>query len=467
MGSFREYGQQRGIGASAGVIREAGKTIVVDWGVGFNKSGEINLQYTPASDYLKDERVDLFIVTHAHIDHIGAAARFAAEHPEAIVAISKKALEAAWIMLQDSLKIMRFQGQAIENQGKEFDYIFDENDLNEFMARPDIIIEDSGWYSGILDGWDIGFHWSGHDPGAIMVLMVPPSGRPILLTGDVSSHDQEIVPGVMLPSSEFLGDFLERPGLTMITEATNGAKPMSKSRQQVDDEFIATLREVERRGGSVLCPTFAKNRASNVALKMVKAGIVPHVDGMARKLMRVEVPNINQLLQEGRIVFFEEDNKAASVHRHLLSQGLDPCGHAFSPIIAPSATMDQGFALEHAIKILPVKKNALIFTGYLFEGSSAKQIFEIERGRTIWLNRFNQGPAEVHVRCDVMHFDFSSHEYREGLVERVRLARPETLIVNHCDERGFKGLVSALVSTMIDSLPEVFHGTHMTEIPLA
>jgi Cft2 family RNA processing exonuclease len=463
MGSFQEHGQQLGIGASAGVIKEAGKTIVIDWGVGFERTGQINLQYAPAGEYLKGECVDLFIITHSHIDHVGAAARFVAEHPEAIVIISRKALEAAEIMLWDSLKIMRSQGM----EDGDADKIFTAEDLVQFMNCPDLILDESGWYDGILPGWDIGLHWSGHDLGAIMVLLVPPSGRPILLTGDISSHDQEIVPGVMLPSREFLGDFLERPGITMITEATNGAKPMAKPRRQVDNEFASALREVERRGGSVLCPTFAKNRASNIALKMVRAGIVPHVDGLARKLLMVEIPNIDQLLKEGRIVFFEEDRDTASMHRHLLSQGQDPCGHEFSPVISPSATMDQGFVVEHALTTLPRHENALMFTGYMFEGSAAKQILEIERGRTVWLNMFRKGPTEVHVRCDVMHFDFSSHEYREGLIERVRLVRPETLIVNHCSDQAFSCLASGLAANPHVSCPNIYRGSHMTEIPLA
>lgn len=467
MGSFQEYGQQLGIGASGAVIKEAGKTIVFDWGVGFERNGDTNLQYPPAGDFLRDERVDLFIVTHAHIDHLGAAARFAAEHPEAVVVISRKALQAADIMLRDSLKIMRFESIAAEKRGEEFESIFSEDDFFRFMNSPDLIIERPGWYDDILDDWDIGFHWSGHDLGAMMVLMIPPSGRPIMYTGDIASHDQEIVPGVMLPSSEFLGDFLARPGLTMITEATNGAKPMAKFRRQTDEEFVAALRSVERRGGSVLCPAFAKNRSSNIALKMVKAGIVPHVDGLARKLLEVEVPNLEQLLREGKIVFFEEDQATASRHRHLLSRGQDPCGHGFSPIIAPSATMDKGFAVEHALTVLPDRNNALFFTGYMFEGSVAKQILEIERGRTIWLNRYRQGPAEVHVRCEVLHFDFSSHEYRDGLIERVRLVRPETLIVHHCSDKAFCGFTKALAVDPHVSCPRVYRGSHMTEIPLA
>lgn len=467
MGSFQEYGQQMGIGASGAVIREAGRTIVIDWGVGFERDGDINLQYTPAGEYLKGEHVDLFIVTHAHIDHIGAAARFAAEHPEAIRVISKKAREAAEIMLQDSLKIMRCEQAAAERRGENYELIFDEDDYSEFIGSFDLVVDKPGWYNDILDGWDIGLHWSGHDLGAMMILLVPPSGRPILYTGDIASHDQEIVPGVMLPSSEFMGDFLERPGLTMITEATNGAKKVTKSRRQIDEEFVAALRTVEMRGGSVLCPAFAKNRASNITLKMVKAGIVPHVDGLARKLLRVEIPNIDQLLKEGRIIFFEDDQPTASMHRELLSRGQDPCGHEFSPVIAPKATMDKGFAVEHALHTLPVRNNALFFTGYMFEGSVAKEVLEIERGRTIWLNRFKRGPAEVHVRCDVMHFDFTSHEQPDGLVERVRLVRPETLIVHHCSDAAYAAYTPALAANPHIRYPKTYHGSHMTEIPLA
>ena len=70
-GTFCEYGQQSGIGASCSIIRDENDKIVVviDSGISFEKTGEFNFQLGPAGDYLRGEHVPLIVLTHEHADH--------------------------------------------------------------------------------------------------------------------------------------------------------------------------------------------------------------------------------------------------------------------------------------------------------------------------------------------------------------------------------------------------------------
>lgn len=478
-GTFCEYGQQAGIGGSMSVIRDKDGNViaVIDSGISFEKNGEFNFQLAPAGNYLKGEHVPLFILTHDHNDHSGSAARFVREHPEAVVVISKKIIESLWVMLYDSLKIQNHDLKAAAAKGVAIEPIFNEEDLVNLLTGANndlLIIEEPGWYKDILDGWNIGFYWAGHNPGAISVYMVPPSGRdPIQVTGDVSTQNLDIVDGVLTPPESFLNGFYKLPGLTLITEATNGNRSIIRRPgyslqddlahhiEQVDKKFFGTIDFVAARGGIVFCPAFANNRIPRLAKKLVQAGYPVWVDGMGRAMTGVQLAETEQLLKEGKLKFFSDDRNQANLEREAVDRG----DLGFCVILAPSATLEKGFAVAHAERILPGTNNALISTGHIFDGSKTKQIFEIEHGRTIWLDKFKTGPVAVNIRCDVFHCDYSGHDYQDGLVERIRLANPELLIVHHCNDGGYSGLASAVLA--LPNPPKVVRGDHMQEVQLA
>lgn len=455
---YVQLGEQKGIGATSHLIRASGKNIVVDHGVGFERNGRTNINIVPDGNYLTGQIIDAIIITHSHVDHIGALVRLAIEHPEAPIFISQGAFDTGIVMLEDMLKIAESEQKRTFREGaKSPEMIFDWQDLENFLASDNIeIIDELCWLSPWPD-WNIGFSWAGHDLGAMMVFIQPPNNRPMMITGDIASHDQEIVKGVMLPSENFLKGFLDLPNLVMITEGTNGNKAMLKPRGDIKTEFISTVNRIRMRGGQVLLPAFAKNRSSNVAMMLMESGIVPHIDGLARKLAEIEILNFAELVASGKIVIFE-NGEVGNKHRELAARGEDPCGHSFSPIISPSATLDQGFAVKHATAILPEPKNALIFTGYMFPGSTAEQITKIEKGRTVVFEDKNGNKIPVNVRCDVSHFDFTSHDYKDSLVERVHRVRPRDLIIHHCNKSSFTSL--AVEIAKMDTPPRIHWGRH-------
>lgn len=454
---YRQLGEMQGIGATCHYLKLGGKNIVIDCGIGFERNGSLNINTIPAGNFLAGKHIDLIIVTHSHADHIGAMPRLAGEHPEALVVISKTALAVGKIMLEDSLKIGEQDFMAYQERGEKFEMIFDHRDLENFLTSDQLEIIDRPCWLEPWPGWKIGFSWAGHTPGAMMTFLSPPNDRPGIVTGDTSRFDQEIVDGALMPDKNFLNGFLDQPKLAMIMEGTNGLNTQLIAREKIVESFIKTVNEVKNRGGRVLLPTFASNRSANIAAMLVNAGFIPHVDGLARKVMAVELPNFDELVGAGKIILFEQ-NGTAHEHRRLIAEGNDPCGHEFSPIISPSATMDKGYSVAHAQNILPDTKNALIFTGHMFENSTAKQILEIERGRTVNLTNYKGELVPVNVRCDVHHFDFTAHDYKDGLVERVKKVQPKDLIIHHCTQASFNALAKEIGS--FKRPPIIHHGKH-------
>lgn len=481
---YCQDGEQKGIGATRHHIGD----IVVDSGVGFDRVNGRNVQYAPGGNWLYGQHIETSIYTHDHMDHLGTAPRFVAEHPETSVLMSSKAFEAGTILLKDSLKIMESDARADRRSHRQSpEMIFTETELEQFLNHPNVDLVDGPEWFERPDGVKIGLYPAGHNPGAMSVFIITADGRPIWFTGDISSHDQEIVSGVMLPDPDFLNkyDFIKRPGLVLVTEATNGNRPQIQPRGDIKRDMFRTLRQIEARGGVALYPVFGRNRAGNVASMLMegdeKGPIVPHVDGMARKMLPLEIPNLEQLIREKKIIFIEQgtdqtsrDN--AAKHRYLLDHGADPCNVGFSPILAPSADLSKGYAVEHAIEILPGPNNAVISTGHRFEGSNIKEIFEIERGRTISLEKFVKRETvkvPVDVRCDKFHFDFTGHDYQGALVDRIVAVQDMLpanaamdVVVHHCQEDSFHGLQAAVVRRKGLKGPNIHWGQYGREITI-
>lgn len=477
---YCQLGETTGIGATSQLLRICGKTILVDFGVALSRNGKFNIQGYPAGNFLIGARIDLIIITHAHLDHFGAVARLVRHHPEAKVVVSRSALEAISFMLSDSLKIMEEERLKTERLGiHQGEPLFTEVDRTSFLSNPNLVVIDlpcrlnTGRELGAdWSGWKIGFHDSGHDVGAMMSFLVDPLNRPYLITGDVCSHDQsEFLKGVMLPDKYFCDGFFDLPGLVMVTEATNGAKPMKENVKETLADLGAILEEVESQNGLVLIAAFSKNRCSKMAMACIELGFVPFIDGSGRTMMRIELGNeiVDQLLETGKLIFADEDTehpeKAREQRQALLNGEL-----GFHPIVAPSGTLEGGYSVNWAKDILPGRDNAVIFPGYMFPDSTSRQIFEMERGHTVVLKVWNKVrrrliPTPVNVRSEVYHLDFTSHDFQGGLVERVRLARPKILIVHHSDDESFEAFKTATHLAMPRS-PAVERGSHLKVVRL-
>ena len=450
-----------GIGASCTLLSIDGKNILIDAGISFEKLGRSNIARGPSGGYFKDARIDIIIITHSHTDHIGSLPRFIREHPEAVIIITRQAYDTGLIMLWDALNI----STRLSDEHPEIDAVFSELDIQNLVSLGDdrLILLEQAELPAILEdrafpGWLFGFHPIGHDPGAISIFINPPTDHPVIITGDASAHDQRIVKGRLVPDDEFLQKVLiSKKTPVLITEATNGTRvpdmmPLDMdivvatnySRELIEQELVRTILDVRDRGGQALLPTFAKGRSSNVALILMEAGLVPHLDGMARKLFLLEVPNARELITQGKIVLIEE-GKLGFEHRKSLWAGTDPCGHEFSPIIVPSANLDNGWSTEYARHFVSNDKNAMIFTGHVFNDSTTERIIHLEKGHTIKLYSFvDNRDVVVNVKCEVRHFDLSAHDYRPALVERVRLLRPAHTIIQHCDEPSFIAVAKAI-----------------------
>ncbi len=416
------------IGATCHFIELDGKNIVIDYGTAQTRNGEgKKIRHLPhGENFISQKRIDLVFCSHAHDDHIGAMPRVVSHHPEADVIISRPVFKEASPIFDEGLNIMRRDG----------DFIFNSTDVFKFFNNPRLRVVEEG-ETGRLEnmgdrweGWKIGVNPSGHFIGALSLFLISPTGKRVMITGDISSHDQKSVKGVMVPENRFFQEFINGE-VTLITEGTNAARTRKKTRKQIEKELKDFIESVS---GPILFPTFGRQRAAELILTLVDLGYNVHIDGIAKILAAIEAPALAQLKEEGKVIPFSGRRLTAERHRRIACDGRKRCCGQESPIIvAPSASLENGHSVGHAERILPDSNNGIAAVGHVFKDTPAYDIF-CKRRRSIPLKKI-QGDSEkiieVNVNCKVGLFDLTAHDYQESLLERIVIIEPYRVIVHH------------------------------------
>lgn len=459
-----QYGRQDKICGTAHLIESGGKRIVVDWGGGFEGAGKTRVDIIPEGNFLLGTHVDYLILTHAHLDHALYVPRFLRLHPETVGWMTRETFAILKILFADSLVIAKNNRGEAKRRG-EYPLpvpAVTEDEFASFIRGDQIEFVKSGEWLNPWNGWSVGFYSAGHLTGAVSVFIDPACDRPVYLTGDISSQDLGTVPGVMTPPEDFLQGFFDEKGLLMVSEATNGGRDALRSREEEYARLEFQINEVRARGGVSLIATFATGRTSDIAKALLRVGIVPYVDGMARNLIGIEAPEV---LSGNRVRLVPS---AFGEEARLIRQRIaETPGNV---IIASSGSLEGGTAVSYAEHILPGRENAVFFVGHIFNETVAEKLLKIERGHTIRLPDFqNEEGIIVNVRSDVYRFDYlSAHDYKGALAERVRRVNPETLIVHHIGESngvdGFVGLSEKIRQEMGDGAPEMIRESHLCSI---
>ncbi len=462
-----------GPGATCHLLELAGKTLVIDCGLRFEKTrDEEKVSLGPDLSKIKNKRVDAAFITHLHLDHMGCFPVFTREHPDTPIFASWPTAHGLHIPIEDTLKIGRRAERCARFSGKDYTPpLYTAGDAHRFMNMINPV--DCPTWMNFMDwpGWQVGFYPAGHTIGAMSIYIDSPEGH-FVITGDCSAHSQPITSGVLIPPAGFLGEFISesaksKSGLTIITEATNGARTLPDMLAQ-ESAMIAACSAAKNRGGVAMLHSFAEGRSANNAMRLAPHFPV-HIDGLARDWWRFYESEdscwdagdeeralmMRKLREEGRIILIEGTSREdTEEHRLNLALGMDRCGkEEFSPIITPAATLESGTAIFYGQHILRNRDNVVISTGHRFPDTPGDAIFNVEKGLTVKL-----GEEHVPVSCETAHFDFSAHDGGDILAKRCEILGANRVIMHHGDDRNLRGLENRLLS--LTNPPEIAWGRY-------
>jgi len=207
---------------------------------------------------------------------------------------------------------------------------------------------------------------------------------------------------------------------TLMMESTY-AKKEHPPRKEAERLLMEHIYETLESGGNALLPAFALGRTQELIslIRHYDREIPVFVDGMGRKITQIYMDHPKYLRDP------ESFKKAVRSVRMVQSIGDKKAAlREPSVIISTAGMMNGGPMLNYMFNANSDSK--LIFTGYSVEGTNG---WYLMNNGTIM-----QGGQELSVDMPVEYFDLSAHAGRTDLLNFIKRANPEKILLVHGDK---------------------------------
>ena len=383
----RVLGAANEVGRSAIFLESNGTRLLLDYGVKLAREPEFPMHVRP-----KD--VDGVVLSHAHLDHVGAAPLFYLSAGPVLCA-TPVTLELSKVLLNDFLKI---SGPILP---------FDEDAISNMAERTTLHGFNEGFKVGSLD---VTFRDAGHIPGSVITTVE--GEKRVIYTGDMNR-----TPTQLLSPADV--DGLEAD--LVITESTY-AQADHPDRKKEEERFVKYAQRIVEDGGTLLVPSFAVGRAQELACILYSHGFKHRVymDGMALKTNQILMENPSsvrdpKLLERAlNKVQFVEDWGA---RRRAVTDS--------AVIISPAGMLVGGFSTFYNKSVTRNKRNGIAIVSFQVPGTPGRTLLEKKEVKL--------DGKRYKVAADVQRFDFSSHLGMSDLFDlfKERLKGSPRVIVVH------------------------------------
>src|SRR3989338_8298909 len=379
LGSGSEVGR-------SSIVVSGKKRVVMDCGV--------KIQPEPPK-YPPVEKVDAAIISHAHLDHVGAVPMLFRKG-KIPVYMNDITLELGTMLVKDSMKVARKEG---------FTVPFDKSHVKRMVKNTKIVrynekfrvsdVTCSLWHSGQI-------------PGSSSVMVE--GSKKIFYTADIQTRPSHLLNPCNLPAKVD----------TLIIESTYGMK-VQAPRAREEKRLVDAIEETLANDGVALMPVFAVGRAQEVMMILKDYVNKIALDGMA-KLASEIVAQYGSYIKSPkefrdvlkRVKFVRTDEQRAEAMKKY-------------PIIITSAGMLGGGPAVHYLREIQSHGDAkVLFTGFLVEDSPGRNLIETKI--------FDNAEERFHVSGDLQQIELSAHADRTGLLDVIRRTRQETVICVHGDK---------------------------------
>jgi len=451
-------GAAQTVTGSMHVLRTKHGSVLLDCGLFQGRRGESYERNKNMQAPIKD--LVAVVLSHAHIDHSGLLPMLVKSGYEGPIYTTPATRDLATVMLRDSAYIQaqdaRYLNRRRDKKGtNEPDVVplYDEKDVLKTVGQ--IHSVPYGFKSYLTPDICLTFFDAGHVLGsAISLLEVKEDNRHlrVVFTGDLGRSNMPI-----------LEDPVVAPGAdVLITESTYGNR-LHDDIETMDDELAKIIKRTFERGGKVIIPSFALERAQEIvyALNQLKTdGRLPDIPVYVDSPRTVRITDVFKLhpecydaetreLIQGRNSPFSfdklryledvEDSKAVT--------GND------SPaiIISASGMCEAGRILHHLRSTIEDRKNTVLIVGYQAEHTLGRRLVEKRRRVKIF-------GVERERRCDVVVLNgFSAHADQHDIIDYAKKVREQgplsKLVLVHGDPKPQKVLADLLVE---QGLPKPF-----------
>jgi metallo-beta-lactamase family protein len=396
------------------------------------------------------EKLNYILLTHAHLDHSGYLPKIIKDGFSGKILCTKPTKEITKIALLDSAKLMvedaEKKRKRHQKEGRKGPYpeipLYEISDVERVFS----FFEDVSYNEEIKisEKVKVVFYDAGHILGSSFIKIFA-DGKEILFSGDIGRFNNPILKDpTLIESSDIL-----------IMETTYGDR-IHEDRKIAEEKFQKIINETKEKGGNIVIPTFAIERAQEVLYYLKKLLIedkIPHLITFLDSPMAIEITEVfkryyfyldgeaEKLLNENispfdfPLLHFTKSVEESKVINHIKGSCI---------IMAGSGMCTGGRIKHHLIQNIERPESTILFVGYQAKGTLGREILEKDEVRI--LGNYYKVKARIE-KID----GFSAHADRDELLKWLYSFKkiPEKIFLVHGEEEvidEFSGIIKSKFS---------------------
>ncbi len=417
-----DLNREGGIGANSLYCELGSFKFLVDAGLHPKKVGFGAL---PDFSRIKDVRLDFVVLSHCHLDHLGALPVVMRDRPDTEVLMSMPSQVLAERMLHNSCNVMKRQRE--EHSIPEYP-LFSHEEIDrlgsQFRAlkfdRPEMLKKDG-------ETLEITIFSAGHIVGAAG-LQLTHNKRRIFFSGDVLFEPQRILKGAHFPPHHFD---------TIVLETTRGDTERSPeaTRESEVRRLLDTVNQTLQGGGSCLIPVFALGRMQEILTILRDAR---NEGGL------VESPIFCSGLGMDLADYFDQISKRSGLvkfRRKLLQElKIKPLPRKLKPgrdlkenaiyVVSSGMLVEKTPSYQVASCLLGSERNSICYVGYCDPDTPGGKMLESPEAEQF---AFDALDFVSPMNARIERFELSGHADRDELIEFAMAAEPRAIVLTHGD----------------------------------
>ena len=450
------HGADQGVTGSCHLIECSGKRILIDCGM--YQGGHELVEENAEPFGFDPESIDFLLLTHAHLDHCGRIPLLAKRGFKGEIITTAASVELARLVLLDSAGLQEEEARYQSRRARRRHHNKHEAEIEPLYTTLDAL--NSLEYFGrrakynqsleLAPGIKTTFLDAGHILGSASILLeLEESGHShrILFSGDLGYSGRAILRDPAIP-----------PKVDSVVMETTYGDRLHKQLHHSIEELYEVINQTFDRGGNVIIPTFALERAQEILYYLR--------EGVEKKLIRrfinvfLDSPmaiSATQIFERHPECFDAETLKVSHDSSdpfklpglHFTRETSDSIAlnniDAGAVIMAGSGMCTGGRIRHHLKHGLWREHNSIVFVGYAAHGTLARRIIDGAKRVRIY-------GEEILVRASIHTIGgFSAHaDQAELLAWHEQTGNPKTTFLVHGEPDSMYSFAKKLRNTRVE-----------------